>query len=160
MSEPAQSSPPEVEEVQVELPAKLKKKEPRVRSEAQIKASQKGLEVLKAKREAMKEEKKKESDAKEIAKMKWKEAKQAAGGASKVVTKDDFDNFKSDVMMVMRGFMEKNTPPATEVKEPKKEPTAIQRKTPAPTITQAPAPKPQPQKLTGHALLDQLFFNQ
>lgn len=149
-----------VEEV-IELPEKVEKKIKKPRTEAQKKATQAALEALKAKREAKQKDEVAQKEAKEIARTQWKAAKKHTP-EDQIPTKKDFDNFKSDVMMVMRGFMQSNATPAPPT-EVKKEPTAIQRKTPAapaPTITQAPAPKPQPQKLTGHALLDQLFFNQ
>ena len=139
-------------EVKVDIPEKVKKP----RTEKQIAAQQKAFAILKEKREAKEKANKEEKEAREIAKEKWKEVKKKAP-AEELVTKQDLAKFMNDV----KGLLGSTAAP--KAKEPVAEPRGkIAEKQTTTVVRREPvveAPKPAV-KLSGHELLDRLFFNQ
>ena len=139
------------------------------RTPAQIAATQKALTVLKERREAKnkadKERLEKASDAEKqrILATKYEEKKQRRQKlppAPAYVTLGDFENFKKELI----GAMPKEVYKAVEIeRKPKKEkePPMPENRYPAPPPVAAPvAPVPvQQQPLSGHALLDKMFFS-
>lgn len=149
---------PEMVEVQVKLPEKVKKP----RSEAQIAATkanhQKALLAMKEKREAREKVEKEVKESKEIEKEKWREVKKAKLPAEDLVTKKDLDDFMTNVKSLLTAKSESPSreslgPPAAVQKT-----TVVKREIPA-APTKVVAPPPAPVKLSGHELLDRLFFN-
>lgn len=135
-------------EVKVKLPAKEKKP----RSEKQIEAQKKAFAVLKQKREEAAKAKKESKDAAEVNKDKWRELKKKAP-AEELVTKKDLEGFMSEV----RGFMKPQVvekvveKPVERIVEKPVERVierVVEKNVPAPNV-----------KLTGHELLDKLFFS-
>jgi hypothetical protein len=137
------------------------------RTPAQQAATQKALLVLKERREAInkaaKERLETASDAERqrilAEKYEAKKArKQKLPPAPSYVTLGDFENFKRDLI----GAMPKQVYKAVEIEKvarPKKE-TPVAAPVVAPVAAPVAAPIAEKQKaLSGHALLDQMFFN-
>ena len=137
------------------------------RTPAQQAATQKALLVLKERREqlnkASKERLETASDAERqrILADKYearKARKQKLPPAPSYITLGDFENFKRDLI----GAMPKQVYKAVEIEKvarPKKEVVAPVP-VPVPVAVSAPTPVAEKQKaLSGHALLDQMFFN-
>ena len=139
-------------EESVEVKVKLPVKEKKPRTEKQIAAQQKAFAVLKEKREQKAKQVKEEKDKAEVNKDKWRELKKKAP-AEELVTKKDLEGFMSEV----RGFMKPQVvekiveKPVERIVEKPVE-RVIER------VVERPPPA-QPEKLSGHALLDKLFFN-
>ena len=142
------------------------------RTPAQQAATQKALLVLKERREALnkaaKERLEMASDAERqrilADKFEAKKArKQKLPPAPSYVTLGDFENFKRDLISAMPKQVYK----AVEIEKVRKvresPPPAVlppHRVAPAPVAEPIPAPVAEKQKaLSGHALLDQMFFN-
>ena len=147
---------------------KAEVKEKKARSPAQIAAQQKALATLKDKRDKMKsEEEKAEKEAEadagkkaELEKAKYEKAKaqrKRLPVPPSYVTMNDLDKFKNDLLSSLSTskpqapepkHVERKPEPVPEVikQEPKHEPKPIEKPVPAP-------------KLTGHELLDRIFFN-
>ena len=139
------------------------------RTPAQQAATQKALAVLKERREAInkaaKERLETASDAERqrilAEKYEAKKArKQKLPPAPSYVTLGDFENFKRDLI----GAMPKQVYKAVEIEKvarPKKEAPVV-APVPAPTAPRVHITEPiaeKPKQLSGHALLDQMFFN-
>lgn len=130
----------EVLDVEVNLPVKTKKP----RSEKQKAASLKALAVLRERREAKEREEKAVKESREIEKDLKKNVKRVVP-RDEIVTKKDLDNFMTSIKSMIG-----EKPIAVD--KPVK-PVVVERvvekvkETPPPTI-----------KLSGHALLDELFF--
>lgn len=138
----------------LELEVKLPPKEKKPRSEAQKTATARAFEALKARREAKAIAEKDLNDAKELAKEKVRHRKKKESGID-LVTKKDLEEWVGKIKTMIPSEVKTveaplvpvaqeapvkvEMPKIKEVKEPKK-----------------PAP---PKKLTGHELLDSLFFN-
>ena len=159
---------PEVQVLEVKIPEKAKKP----RSEAQKAAAMKGLEILKAKREASAKEESAVNDAKVIAKEKVRNAKKANPGVD-IVTRDELHKFMENVKTLVTK-PDTNIPVQKEVKkkvkvvevssdESEEEVVVVKKKKePRPVVVAPPVPASlatPPAKLTGHALLDSIFFN-
>ena len=144
------------------------KGEKKERTPAQKAATQKALLVLKERREALnkaaKERMETASDAERqrilAEKYEAKKARrQKLPPAPSYVTLGDFENFKRDLI----GAMPKQVYKAVEVEKvvrPKKEapPAAAPVAVPVAAPVAAPVAE-KPKQLSGHALLDQMFFN-
>ena len=150
-------------------------KEKKARTPAQIAAQQKALATLKEKRDKLKnEEEKAEKEAEvdatkkaELDKVKYEKAKQQRKRLPvppSYVTVNDLDKFKNDLL----GSLTRHQPAV----EPPKEPTPVNRLPPVELTKPTPVPVmpvvervieksiPAPQvKLTGHELLDRIYFN-
>lgn len=154
----------------VKLPSDTKKKETKekkARSPAQIAAQQKALATLKDKRDKMKsEEEKAEKDAEadagkkaELEKAKYEKAKaqrKRLPVPPSYVTMHDLDKFKNDLLSSLTPKpppMPENRFPAPAEKKPEPVPEVVK---PEPKPMEKPVPAP---KLTGHELLDRIFFN-
>ena len=156
---------PEVQVLEVKIPEKAKKP----RSEAQKAAAMKGLEILKAKREASAKEESAVNDAKVIAKEKVRNAKKANPGVD-IVTRDELHKFMENVKTLVTK-PDTNIPVQKEVKkkvkvvevssdESEEEVVVVKKKKePRPVVVAPPVQPTPPAKLTGHALLDSIFFN-
>jgi len=146
----------------VELEVKLPPKEKKPRTDAQKTATAKAFEALKQRREAKAVAEKDLNDAKVLAKDKVRHRKKKESGID-LVTHKDLEEWVGKIKTMIPvpvdapvaavpvapvktvetvKIMEAVTPTPKIVKEPKKTPVAA-------------APK----KLTGHELLDSLFFN-
>jgi hypothetical protein len=147
-------------------------KEKKARSPAQIAAQQKALATLKEKRDKLKvEEDKAEKEAAvdegkkaELDKLKYERAKtqrKRLPPAPSYVTINDLDKFKNDLLGSLTRHQPVVEPPKYENRLP---PVELTRPTPVPVmpvvekVIEKPIPVPQ-QKLTGHELLDRIFFN-
>ena len=144
-------------------------KEKKARSPAQIAAQQKALATLKERRDKIKAEEEKaekeaavdESKKAELDKIKYEKAKQQRKRLPvppSYVTVNDLDKFKNDLL----GSLTRHQP-AAEPKEHRTPPVELVKPTPVPTpvvenVIEKPVPVPQ-KKLTGHELLDRIFFN-
>lgn len=147
-------------------------KEKKARSPAQIAAQQKALATLKERRDKIKaEEEKAEKEAAvdegkkaELDKLKYEKAKmqrKRLPAPPSYITTNDLDKFKNDLL----GSLTRHQPAVEPPKEPKPAPMPENR-FPAPVVVERviekvvekPVPVPQ-QKLTGHELLDRIFFN-
>jgi hypothetical protein len=143
-------------------------KEKKARSPAQIAAQQKALATLKEKRDKLKgEEEKAEKEAEvdatkkaELDKIKYEKAKQQRKRLPvppSYVTVNDLDRFKNDLLGSLTGMKQevKEIKPEPKVQEVKvQEPKVVE-----PKVVEKPVPAPPQQKLTGHELLDRIFFN-
>jgi hypothetical protein len=155
---------PEPEAIEVKLPQKAKKE----RTQAQKEAAMKGMAALKAKREAAAAAEKDSNDAKVIAKEKVRNAKKANPGTD-LATKKELQEFMENVktLIAKPAIAEKpqKPKPATPSESEEDEPPPVKVKKPkakaappvAPPVTQQ-VPQ-QVIKLSGHALLDSIFFN-
>jgi hypothetical protein len=159
--------PPTVDEKSVSK-GDTKTKEKKARSPAQIAAQQKALATLKEKRDKIKaEEEKAEKEAAvdegkkaELEKLKYEKAKmqrKRLPAPPSYITTNDLDKFKNDLLGSLRHQ------PLEPPKEPKPPPMPENRfPAPAPVVVEKVIEKPVPvpqQKLTGHELLDRIFFN-
>jgi hypothetical protein len=153
--------------------ARSDKGQKKERTPAQQAATQKALAVLKERREALnkaaKERLETASDAERqrilAEKYEAKKARrQKLPPAPSYITLGDFENFKRDLM----NAMPKQVYKAVEIEKvvrPKKEapvaaPVAVPAAAPAPVVAPVAAlPVEKPKTLSGHALLDQMFFN-
>tara|TARA_R110000868_G_scaffold27176_1_gene103683 strand:- start:127 stop:678 length:552 start_codon:yes stop_codon:yes gene_type:complete len=161
-------------------------KEKKARSPAQIAAQQKALATLKEKRDKIRVEEEKaekeaavdESKKAELDKIKYEKAKtqrKRLPPAPSYVTINDLDKFKNDLLGSLTRHQPSVEPPPREPKPPPMpvsagyaEPTLRENRFPAPApvvvervvekVIEKPVPVPQ-QKLTGHELLDRIFFN-
>jgi hypothetical protein len=154
-----------------------KTKEKKARTPAQIAAQQKALATLKEKRDKLKAEEDKaekeaEADASkkaELEKAKYEKAKaqrKRLPPAPSYITMNDLDKFKNDLLGSLTKHTEPKPAPLAEPKEnrfpapappapvekPVEKPVVIEK------VIEKPVPVPQV-KLTGHELLDRLFFN-
>ena len=161
---------PEPEVLEVKLPKKAKKE----RSEAQKAVMMKGLAALKAKREAAAAVEKDENDAKLIAKEKVRNAKKANPGTD-LATKKELQEFMENVKTLITKPTQPEPPAEAPVLIEKKKkkivveessseeelPVKVKKLKPKPVAAPAAPAPPQPQvvKLSGHALLDSIFFN-
>lgn len=151
------------EPVMTEKVSQPKQKVKRERTPAQKEAFSKALAILKEKREAKaKEEKERyekatQEEKERIKKEKYEKAKnhkKKLPPAPSYVTTGDLEKFKLDILNAIPKY-EKPEP----VKEPKPEPVKIDNK-PEPIIVPKKKAEPIVQKpLTGHDLLDKLFFS-
>ena len=149
MADEALKPTPSAVELEVKLPAKEKKP----RTEAQKTATAKAFEALKARREAKAVAEKDLNDAKELAKEKVRHRKKKESGVD-LVTHKDLEEWVGKIKTMIPVPID--TPAPVKTVEPLKT-----VETPTPKIVKEPkkAAAPKPEKLTGHALLDQLFFN-
>ena len=149
-------------------------KEKKARSPAQIAAQQKALATLKEKRDKLKvEEDKAEKEAAvdagkkaELDKVKYEKAKQQRKRLPvppSYVTVNDLDKFKNDLLGSLTGIKQEvkvhEVKPEVKVQEVKVEPKVQEPKPEPPRVVEKPIPAPPQQKLTGHELLDRIFFN-
>lgn len=147
-------------------------KEKKARSPAQIAAQQKALATLKEKRDKLKvEEEKAEKEAEvdagkkaELEKIKYEKAKQQRKRLPvppSYITTSDLDRFKNDLLGSLSGIKQEVKVQEVKVEQPKvveqpkmvEQPRAVEQPK---VVEQKPAPV---QKLTGHELLDRIFFN-
>ena len=133
------------------LNLKLPQKEKKERSEAQKAATLKAMAVLKEKREAAAKVSADEADAKLIAKEKVRAYKKREPGAE-IVTRKDLEGFMGEI----KGMLSSKVDPVVE-KPVVKEVVKVVEKPIVKAI--APTPKIEAPKLSGHELLDRLFFN-
>ncbi len=150
-------------------------KEKKARSPAQIMAQQKALATLKDKRDKIRvEEEKAEKEAEvdagkkaELDKVKYEKAKQQRKRLPvppSYVTVNDLDKFKNDLLGSLSGIKQE-VKPEVKVQEPKVQEPKVQEvkvqevKVQEPKVIEKPVPAPPQQKLTGHELLDRIFFN-
>jgi len=145
-----------------------KTKEKKARSPAQIAAQQKALATLKERRDKIKaEEEKAEKEAEvdagkkaELDKIKYEKAKmqrKRLPAPPSYITSNDLDRFKNDLL----GSLNKQQP---VVQQPVVQQPILEPPKPAPVVVERviekvlekPVPAP---KLTGHELLDRIFFN-
>lgn len=138
---------PVVEKQVVEIEVKLPEKAKKPRSEAQKATTAKALEVLKARREAKNNEEKAVKESKELEKEAKRGVKRSVP-VNEVVTKKDLDEY-------MKGIKEliANTKAPTVEKVVEK---VVEK--PVEKVVERVIEKPAPVKLSGHALLDELFF--
>jgi hypothetical protein len=149
-------------------------KEKKARSPAQIAAQQKALATLKERRDKIKaEEDKAEKEAAvdsskkaELDKLKYEKAKmqrKRLPAPPSYITTNDLDKFKNDLL----GSLTRHQPAVELPKEPKPpprepvkyvEPVVVAEPRVVEKVIEKPVPVPQ-QKLTGHELLDRIFFN-
>jgi hypothetical protein len=111
------------------------------------------LAVLKARRDEKAKAKKESEDTKAIAKMKWKDAKKKHPG-EEIITRKDLDAF-------MTSLHEKIKPQVIEKVVEKPVERIVEK--PIDRIVERVVERHVPskaEKLTGHQLLDRLFFNQ
>ena len=141
----------------VELEVKLPPKEKKPRTEAQKTATAKAFEALKARREAKAVAEKDLNDAKELAKEKVRHRKKKESGVD-LVTHKDLEEWVGKIKTMIPVPVDAPVKPVETVKpvEPVK---TVETPTPKIVKKAAAAAPPKPEKLTGHALLDQLFFN-
>ena len=149
----AESSSEQSEAEAVELKVKLPPKEKKPRTEKQKAAMNKALQVLKARREEKAKTVKEEKDGKAIAKMKWREAKKSAP-ANEIVTKAELESWMTNLKeslkpQVVEKIVEKPVEKIVEKPVEKIVERVVERQVPS-----------KAEKLTGHQLLDRLFFNQ
>jgi len=145
-----------------------KTKEKKARSPAQIAAQQKALATLKERRDKIKaEEEKAEKEAEvdagkraELDKIKYEKAKmqrKRLPAPPSYITSNDLDRFKNDLL----GSLNKQQVvpvPQPVVEQTKPTPVPVMPVVEKVVVEQKPIPVPQ-QKLTGHELLDRIFFN-
>lgn len=141
----------------VELEVKLPPKEKKPRTEAQKTATAKAFEALKARREAKAVAEKDLNDAKELAKEKVRHRKKKESGVD-LVTHKDLEEWVGKIKTMIPVPVDAPAPAKTvDVPAPVKT-----VETPTPKIVKEPkkaAAAAPPKKLTGHELLDSLFFN-
>ena len=136
----------------VELEVKLPPKEKKPRTEAQKTATAKAFEALKARREAKAIAEKDLNDAKELAKEKVRHRKKKESGVD-LVTHKDLEEWVGKIKTMIPVPVDSPAKPVEPVKTVETQNPKIVKE---PKKTAAPAP---PKKLTGHELLDSLFFN-
>jgi hypothetical protein len=133
------------------------------RTPAQKEATQRALAILKERRESKKKDEdermKKASDQERqriLAEKyeKKKQQKKALPPAPSYVTLADMEKFKTDILSALPKEVYKAVEVEKKVVKVKEEPKPIEK-----TIIK-PTPAQEPIKLTGHALLDRMFFNQ
>ena len=153
MADEALKPTPSAVELEVKLPAKEKKP----RTEAQKTATAKAFEALKARREAKAIAEKDLNDAKELAKEKVRHRKKKESGVD-LVTHKDLEEWVGKIKTMIPVPVETQAPVKTvDAPAPvKTTAAAVEKVVKEPKKTAAPAP---PKKLTGHELLDSLFFN-
>jgi hypothetical protein len=149
-------------------------KEKKARSPAQIAAQQKALATLKEKRDKLKvEEEKAEKEAEvdagkkaELDKIKYEKAKQQRKRLPvppSYITTNDLDKFKNDLLGSLSGNKQEVASKEVKVEQPKavEQPRIVEqpRVVEQPKVVEKPIPAPPQQKLTGHELLDRIFFN-
>ena len=131
------------------------------RTPAQKEATAKALSILKERREAKKKEdeermaKASEQERQRILAQKYeqkKRNKEKLPPAPSYVTLADMQNFKNEILSALPKEVYKAVEVEKVVKV-KEEPKPVEK----PILK--PAPVSQPEKLTGHALLDRMFFN-
>tara|TARA_R110000868_G_scaffold1210_3_gene9233 strand:- start:2166 stop:2702 length:537 start_codon:yes stop_codon:yes gene_type:complete len=136
------------------------------RTPAQIAATQKALTVLKERREAKnaadKErlEKASEAEKQRILATKYEEKKQRRHKlppAPAYVTMGDLESFKKELISAMPKEVYKAVEIERKPKKEKEPPMPENRYPAPPPAVAAPVPQPQ-QPLSGHALLDKMFF--
>jgi hypothetical protein len=146
----------------VELEVKLPPKEKKPRTDAQKTATAKAFEALKARREAKAVAEKDLNDAKELAKEKVRHRKKKESGID-LVTKKDLEEWVGKIKTMIPASAASEAT-AVEPAVPAAAPVQIKVESQLPKIKEVkevkepkkPAP---PKKLTGHELLDSLFFN-
>lgn len=147
----------------VDVPVSKVVKEKKPRTEAQIAAQKKALAMLKEKRDKAKAEENKlveeakvdNGKKKELEKILYEKAKyqrKKLPPAPSYVTMGDLENFKNDLL----GSLSKSVVKPIEPEVIKAEPKVVERV--IEKIVEKPVPVVQP-KLTGHELLDRIFFN-
>jgi hypothetical protein len=145
-----------------------KTKEKKARSPAQIAAQQKALATLKERRDKIKaEEEKAEKEAEvdagkkaELDKIKYEKAKmqrKRLPAPPSYITSNDLDRFKNDLLGSLSGIKQEVKVQEVKVEQPRvvEQPKVVEQPR---VVEQKPVPVPQ-QKLTGHELLDRIFFN-
>ena len=125
------------------------KKPKKPRSEAQKEATAKALSILAERREAKKKEQTAESDSKEIAREAVRTKKRAEPKVE-FVTKKELSDFMSQVESKLK------TPTHVAPKVVAAPPASLSAK--ASPAASRPPTAPGAAKMTGHQLLDQLFF--
>ena len=132
----------EIVEIEVKLPVKEKKP----RTEKQKEAMAKALATLKDKREAAAKQERDVADAKTLAKEKTRAVRRREPG-SELVTKKQMEDMLMQIKpVVVEKVVEKPVVIEKVVEKPVKVTQVIEKVIPAP-------------KLSGHELLDRLFFN-
>lgn len=133
------------------------------RTPAQKEATAKALAILKERRESKKkedEEKLKKASEQERQRIlaekyeKKKQQKQKLPPAPSYVTIADMEKFKTDILSALPKEVYKAVEVEKKVVKVKEEPKPVEK----PIIK--PQPVPESSKLTGHQLLDRIFFNQ
>jgi hypothetical protein len=146
-----------------------KKKEKKPRTEAQIAAQQKALATLKEKRDKQKAEETKlaeeaktdELKKKELEKIQYEKAKyqkKKLPPAPSYITSVDLERFKNELIGSLSGKETKvvEKPVERVVEKVVEKPVVVERV--IEKVVEKPVPVVQ-QKLTGHELLDRIFFN-
>ena len=145
---PTPSKPDQEPSMTSDKPAKIKKPP----TEKQLEARAKGLAVMTARRKEIKEEKEKKKEQIKVAKkvVEDKILKEDLG----FVNRQEYENTKNGLMKeigelkAMLKIQHEQPKPA-----PAKQERIVER-----IVERVPTPSAQPTKLTGHALLDKLFF--
>ena len=139
---------------QAPIPQEVAKpvKEKKPRTEAQQAATQKALAAMTAKRKEQIEKKKEVKEKVKIAKkvVEDKILKEDLG----FVTRQDFESMRKE-LSDLRALHEATRMMKAQESKPKPTPERIVER----VIERVPTPSAQPQKLSGHALLDSIFFN-
>lgn len=164
----ANSSDDDVDQVVAPPPAPVdepKKKVKKERTPAQKEAFSKALSILKEKREAKAKddkeryEKATQEEKERIAKEKYEKAKshkKKLPPAPSYVTTGDLEKFKNDLLSAIPRY----EPPKPEMEKPKKvEIVEPIKKNDTPIVPKVSVEKPVQKQLTGHELLDKLFFS-
>ena len=147
----------------VELEVKLPPKEKKPRTEAQKTATAKAFEALKARREAKAIAEKDLNDAKVLAKDKVRHRKKKESGID-LVTHKDLEEWVGKIKTMIPVPVDAPAKPVDAPAPVKTVETVkiMEAVTPTPKIVKEPKKAPvvaAPKKLTGHELLDSLFFN-
>ena len=151
-----ENNSPEINSPNTVEPSKKQKKP---KSEAQMAAFRKGLEVLKAKREAIRLEKEKMSEEQKKEKEEERhqkylkaryEKKSKLPPVPEYVSKNDLENFKKDLFEMVT----KNTPRTIYQEVPVEK---IVEKI-VPTVLEVPVEKVNNRIVSGSSLLDSIFF--
>lgn len=143
----------------VELEVKLPPKEKKPRTEAQKTATAKAFEALKARREAKAIAEKDLNDAKELAKEKVRHRKKKESGID-LVTKKDLEEWVGKIKTMIPSAASEPPAVAAPLVAPSPKPLApVVAEMPKIKEVKEPKKPAPPKKLTGHELLDSLFFN-
>lgn len=133
------------------------------RTPAQKEATAKALAILKERREAKKQDEEQrlkqasEQEKQRILAEKYekkKQQKQKLPPAPSYVTLADMEKFKTDILSALPKEVYKAVEVEKKVVKAKEEPKPVEKPIPK------PLPVSEPSKLTGHQLLDRIFFNQ
>jgi hypothetical protein len=142
----------------VELEVKLPPKEKKPRTDAQKTATAKAFEALKARREAKAIAEKDLNDAKELAKEKVRHRKKKESGID-LVTKKDLEEWVGKIKTMIPSAASESPAPVKPVEPIRSAEPVKTVETPTPKVVKEPKKPAPPKKLTGHELLDSLFFN-